>query len=125
MTPAIKYVAKIPKIPRIMLYGRIDNSIFIPEDCEIPDKRKGTALGEIAYGYEPTIDAGCNHHFAYPKVEIEFAIVCTLKESQPISCGTAGYIKIRFKITSNPKNITLVRSENCIDKKLFILSTTV
>jgi len=47
-----------------MLYSNITDSISILVHCEIPDKIKGTALGDVEYGYEPIIDAGCNHHFA-------------------------------------------------------------
>lgn len=90
------------------------NSISMLVPREMPDKRKGTALGEVEKGYEPVIDVGCNHHFAYPKSEIEFAITCTEKESKPISCGVVGNLKIRFNITSNPIKMIFVLSENCI-----------
>jgi len=101
-----------------MLYSNITDSVSIPEHCEIPDKIKGTPLGDVEYGYKPIIDAGCNHHFAYPNLEIEFAIECTAKESQPISCGVVGYLKISPNIISKLNKITFVRAENCIE--LFI-----
>lgn len=67
----------------------MDKSTFKPDNCEIPDNKKGTAL-LIEYGYEPMTDNGCNHHFAKPNSDSEFATECTTNESHPISWGTTG-----------------------------------
>jgi hypothetical protein len=79
----------------------------------MPDKRKGTAL-HSEYGYNPKIDKGLIHHVALPFSDTEFASMCIINESTPLSCGNDGILIITFNKTNKHKSRSFVLFESCM-----------